>query len=150
ALDSMGICYRDGSFGQDVNPKKAFEYFQRSAALNYPGGMNNLGFSYANGFGTAVNAVTALEWYERAGERGFPHLPSALHYAAQFNFSGNALEALIAAAETDDPLSMYNLAVCYQTGTEGADKNLGEARRWYTKAAKLGYSPAAFNLALCF
>lgn len=85
-------------------------------------------FTFANAFSTKVNqALYALE-------QGNPN---------------NAFILLKQAASTNNLLSQYLLAQCYEFGI-GTDINTANAFSMYRKAAERGFSPAMKDLAECY
>lgn len=57
-----------------------------------------------------------------------------------------AYELLLTAAQDDEAASMYLLGTCLENG-RGTASNMGEARRWYQRAAEKGHPQAAQALA---
>lgn len=60
-----------------------------------------------------------------------------------------ALELWRPLADDGDPRAQYNLALLYHGGL-GTEKDLGEARRWYTLAAQQGNDDAQYNLGVLY
>ena len=60
--------------------------------------------------------------------------------------TGQDVAALKAKAESGDATAQYNLAVAYENGGEGVEKNPSEAVVWFQKAAMQGLAPAEFAL----
>lgn len=56
---------------------------------------------------------------------------------------------LLARANEGDMEAQFDLALCYQTG-EGVGKDMGEAAKWYRRAAEQGHMEARFVLAKVF
>ena len=52
------------------------------------------------------------------------------------------LDSRIADAARGNPHALYDLGVCYQTGTAGAGIDLIEAHKWFNLAAVAGLSEA--------
>lgn len=56
-----------------------------------------------------------------------------------------AFEQWAAAAEQDDPVGQYNLAVLYYNG-DGVETNYKKAHQWFLRSAKQGYADAQYDL----
>lgn len=52
----------------EENKVKGFQWYKRSAELNYPMGVCNLGFAYLHGIGTEINLCEAYKNFKRAAE----------------------------------------------------------------------------------
>ncbi len=70
-------------------------------------------------------------------ERGVAAFRAEDYDAAWFRFWG--------LARAGDPESQFNLAQLYRLG-RGIQRDMVQARRWYERAAELGYAPAQFQL----
>lgn len=57
---------------------------------------------------------------------------------------------LMALVERGDVRAMNNIGLLWARGLAGAQRNLGEARHWWTEAAKRGYPVAMNNLGLLY
>lgn len=66
----LGDVYRTGSNGQTVNHGEALRLYQLAAAQGQTTAMNNLGYLYEQGLGTAKDRSKAVEWYRKAASRG--------------------------------------------------------------------------------
>ncbi|MEI5688444.1 MULTISPECIES: SEL1-like repeat protein [Sphingomonas] len=53
------------------------------------------------------------------------------------------LDSRIADAMQGQPEALYDLGICYQTGTAGAGVDLIEAHKWFNLAAVAGFRDAA-------
>jgi TPR repeat protein len=65
AQNALGIHYRDG-IGVDIDYKRAFEWFLKSANNGCVLGMNNTGYAFRNGQGTSVDYEFAFGWFQEA------------------------------------------------------------------------------------
>ena len=52
------------------------------------------------------------------------------------------MESRLAEAAGGDGAACYDLGICYQTGTAGADVDLIEAHKWFNLAACAGFAAA--------
>ena len=64
ALNKIGEMFRDG-IGTWQDPEVAFKHFLQAANGGNEEGIINVGLCYLNGFGTRLNAATALEWFRK-------------------------------------------------------------------------------------
>ena len=55
---------------------------------------------------------------------------------------------LMAEAEAGNPISQYNLGLCYANGN-GVEVDFAETVKWLRKAAEQGMPEAQFNLGMC-
>ena len=65
----MGTLYLQGGLGVARDYDAAFRYFQQAADMGDAGGISNLGFMYAQGYGTEQNNQTAIQLYREAAEK---------------------------------------------------------------------------------
>ena len=77
AMTELGICYLSGSFVKK-DPKKAFEYFQKSAQED-PKACYMLGECYEKGAGVEKDVFEALVWYRRTALRKYAPAAGKLH-----------------------------------------------------------------------
>ena len=63
------MMYRDGD-GVDVDHQKAWAWFEKAAAQDYPDAVGTLGMMYFEGKGVTPSWRRAREYYERAIELG--------------------------------------------------------------------------------
>lgn len=64
-LYNEGYRYYTASNGYPLNYKRAYEYFQQSAALGCGDAINYLGCMYLDGKGVEKNIATAIEWFQK-------------------------------------------------------------------------------------
>lgn len=76
AANDLGVIYYEGTFGQQKDPAKAFEWFTKAADLGHGEAMKNLAIFYRDGIGRPANKGQELKWYILAAAAGFP--PQAL------------------------------------------------------------------------
>ena len=94
--------------------------------------------------------LSAINWYEKAGELGNADAQEILGYQYQ---TGQIIETDLAvaaawylkAANQERPAAQNNLARLYQLG-QGVEKDLDQAIHWYERAAALGSEAATNNL----
>ena len=61
---SLGICYRDGVQGLDVNFDEAYKWIREASLLETCNSGNALGQCFENGWGCKKNLRKALYWYD--------------------------------------------------------------------------------------
>ena len=78
-------------FGEGVpqNHRTAFEFFKKSADLNYAPAQYKLGLAYAYGQGTEKDPEVAVEWYQKSAEQGYALAQRTL---ATLYMSGDGIE----------------------------------------------------------
>lgn len=64
-LYNEGYYYYTGSNGYPLNYRRAYEYFQQSAALGYGDAINYLGCMYLEGNGVEKDIALAIEWFKK-------------------------------------------------------------------------------------
>lgn len=118
--------------------KQAFHWYQRSATRGFTPAQFRLGAHYERGLGVEKDAERAKVWYRRAAEKG--HVKAMHNLAVLLAASNEAADAVRwfrEAAERNLPDSQYNLAAFFESG-HGVAKNLAEAFKWYSLAARSG------------
>ena len=70
AIHSLGIHYRDGSYGLPQDYNKALELWHRAGELGYAEAYASIGYAYDNGRGLEVDETKAAHYYELAAIRG--------------------------------------------------------------------------------
>lgn len=69
AQNNLGVMYRRGINGTQVNTKESLKWFERAASQGSTNAMLNLGSIYKNGEGTQQNLQLAYAWYNLASGR---------------------------------------------------------------------------------
>lgn len=103
-----------------------------------PEAQNNLGLFYINN----GNQKEALHWWELSAKQDYVMAKANLgeSYFRNKDYA-TALKWLIPAANGGSSNAAYRLAICYRNGF-GIDKNIHEALKWSTTAAKAGQKSA--------
>ena len=128
---------------------QAFQWYRRAAAKGLATAQFRLAAMHERGLGTAADAGRARIWYARAAEQG--HV-KAMHNLAVLSIGGGRSDYAAAAkwfgqaAEHGLADSQYNLAVLCQAGL-GVPKDLRQAYKWLTLAARAGDAEAAGRVA---
>ena len=67
---AMGMIYMLGKFGNEKNPQKAVEWWEKAAEQGSTLALNNLGHAYSTGDLGAVNTEKAKEYFKKSCELG--------------------------------------------------------------------------------
>jgi TPR repeat protein len=129
-----------------------FRKLSSLAATGSPEAQYHLGMLYNNGVGTAQNAQSAFEWFEKSALAGEPlaSYKVGCYYAGQFPGvvpldPGKALEWKLVAAGAGYSVAQYEVAIAYRESG-----NLEEAARWWEEAASQGHVSALLMLAAAY
>eukprot|EP00434_Breviolum_minutum_P012232 symbB.v1.2.010786.t2/scaffold707.1/size170859/7 len=173
-LTLVGYAYLDG-LSIPADATRAVEILQDTAhkgplsslpdkigmLRGYPAAMNQLGLSFANGRGVAVDPAAAFSWYQRASDAGDAdgtyHL--ALCYRDACGLPPGAstvlaerqvktVELYQKSADLGQPQALFNLGCCFMNGT-GVSRDAHKAVECYQKAIALGDMDAHVNMAKC-
>ncbi len=121
--------------GQDL--KEAAKWTRRAADQRHTEAQYQLGWMHAQGDGVDQDYDLAAKWYRRAAERGHPQAQYNLGLMCARSRGGDPKETIkwhrLAAVDGHDG-AQYNLGRIYYFG-EGVDRDLGEAAKWYQRAA---------------
>ena len=150
AQNIMGAAYEDGN-GVPVDMAVALEWYEKSAAQDFPRAVHNLGLIYENGSNSVeADHQKAIGYYDRA---------VALDYAPSLNNRGymhelgkggaRDIDAAIAlykrAAELGNINSMNNLGQLYVNDPD-APEEIGDALDLFRSAAETGDATGLNNL----
>lgn len=113
------------------------------------------GYNYYYGLGVNKDYTRAFKNLELASIEGEKDKANAI--LAECHLYGRGTEISVQKAaeccEGNPFVStdvLFTIAVSYDLGSRGADKNLTEAVKWYTKAAEQGHISAQYILAMCY
>ena len=145
---SLGYMYETGE-RVEQDPIEAERWYTKAAQQDNIQAILNL----ANLLITSSDPdrqLSAINWYEKAGELGNADAQEILGYQYQ---TGQIIETDLAvaaawylkAANQERPAAQNNLARLYQLG-QGVEKDLDQAIHWYERAAALGSEAAKNNL----
>ena len=145
---SLGYMYETGE-RVEQDPIEAERWYTKAAQQDNIQAILNL----ANLLITSSDPdrqLSAINWYEKAGELGNADAQEILGYQYQ---TGQIIETDLAvaaawylkAANQERPAAQNNLARLYQLG-QGVEKDLDQAIHWYERAAALGSEAATNNL----
>lgn len=123
-------------------PDKAFEYWQKAAALGSPTGMHLVGTCYEKGIHVKADKVTPLFLYRRAAELGYAdsHLRLADLLGAQPEVARNHW---LKAGELGSGAGYHCAGLSYEK-----EKDYKKANELYEMAIKLGYLGSEYQLGL--
>lgn len=123
-----------GGIGTPANPTEAKYYSDLAAVGNNTEAMEQLKAVHGR-------ALTESDIRRLVGSEN-----CACEDPFQKAINGRALEGLLDLADRGDAPALYNLGVKHLNGT-GAPRNASSAARYFTSAARQGYSPAQRQLA---
>jgi hypothetical protein len=151
---NLALLYDTGVPGQvEPDPVQAYPLFRAAAEAGVVPAMGRLGEYLYQGWGGAPrDDREARTWLERAGDGGDPRVP---YYLALFHLDGlagfkpdptAAAALMLTSAQAGDARAMFRTGQNYERGL-GVDRDLGEATRWYSRAAEAGDPDARARLA---
>jgi TPR repeat protein len=132
----LGGQYFKGGTGVQQNFMRAFALYELAA--DNARAQNNLGSFYAAGQGVEVDHETAVQWFRRAAEQGYPPAQCNLGIAFSHGIGvaqsyDEAVKWFRLAEAQGFPEALYNLGVSYENGKGGAGPRRGapplQARR---------------------
>jgi len=130
---------------------KRFKELAESDGEHQAIAMYMVGICYTNGRGVAKDEAKAVEWYEKAAEKGDSGAMNNLGNCYRNGYGvdkdeAKAFEWYDKATEKGHSMAMSNAGACYKNGW-GVAKDVAKAREWFTKAVALGNANAATWLA---
>lgn len=164
----LGMCYVDG-LGTNINYGLAIDYLMRSANMNYPPALRQMGYMNRRGLGMQINHMAARDWFSRALQAqdidaryeimlenefmGNDNINSLNHNeianvgdnASHENLYEFAIKYYLACAKYNNEIAMNLLGNLYSEG-EGVQQDYAKAREWYIKAFQNGNGNACYNL----
>lgn len=138
----------DKGLGGEENKEQAFHWYQLAAEQDQPIAQYLLGQFYQLGRVDKVpNYDLAKKWYREAQDS---YIPAAVAlgfiYETVDNDYRNAFNSYLFAANKQDKIAQYNLALIYEMGKDIA-VDYSKAQEFYTRAAEQGYARAMNQLA---
>jgi TPR repeat protein len=134
-------CYSEGR-GVDKNDKRALEWYLKAASTGHVLAQYYAGHHYANGLGTKPDKDNAVRWYTRAAKQGHTYSRELIegHSGQKVKLVNDMtpFEKHMDEANNGDAESQFIIGRYYEEGI-GVGKDLGEAKKWYTKAAVQGH-----------
>ncbi len=150
---NLALLYDTGVPGSvEPDPENAYPLFRAAAEAGITPAMGRLGEYLYQGWGGAQrDDREARVWLERAGAGGDPRVP---YYLALFHLDGlagfkpdptAAAALMLTSAQAGDARAMFRTGQNYERGL-GVVRDLGEATRWYSRAAEAGDPDARVRL----
>lgn len=149
ALNALGKGYQQGFWGE-TDLKKACEYYEKSAILDYGLGAANTANCYYEGWGGIKDKHKYFNYSLKAAEKNYA--------LSQFNVAvmykkGEVVDKSIEksvywykkAIENSEPRAAYNLASLYEKG-DGVKQDFDLAYAYYTLAKEFGLDVAQKKL----
>ncbi len=143
----LGLMYAQG-LGGPRNYEEALTWFRRAAGEGLDEARYRIGLMYLDGLGTEKDMVEAAIWFSKAGANGFDKSKEKIK---------ELMDRFRPRAEKKDAEAQYNLGVLYEaqgniekhTGhVADAVKSYAYNHKCYILAARQGYAPAQYRLAL--
>jgi len=125
-----------------------------AAAAGNPAAEYEIGMRYSEGRGVPANLEIAVQWFERAANKG---LAPALYRLGSLYEKGQgvkkdlekARQLYIAGADKGNAKAIHNLAVLYAEGIDGKP-DYRTASQWFRKAADKGVADSQYNLGILY
>jgi len=139
---------------KNVDYKKAFSLFSKSAQIGYPEALCCLGCCYKNGYGTNTDYSKALECFELSSQkkcgRAFRHIAMCYEQGKGVEKDiERAIDNYEQAANLEDFYSFVCIGKAYESGLN-IEKDLKKAFEYYLKAAKNGNAEGQRRVGLCY
>lgn len=154
AYTMMALYYDRGFAGFEKNPKKAFEWFQKAAAMGDPQGMFEVGMAYQVGEVVAADQKKAFEWWLASAKNdGY----EAYRNVAIGYYLGDVVKRDYAQAVrwaekgvgVHDEYCAFMLGLAYYKG-QGVKQDYNKAFKFFSLSAEQG-EPSAFQaVAECY
>lgn len=134
--------------------KKAFEYFQKSAAEGNPNGINEVGECYFYGIGVKEDNNKAFEMFKKSADKdcAFAYKNLGHCYSKGFGVKenkGKAFSCFKKSFDMGNEQASLELAICYNQG-EGVEEDLDIAFAYFSRAKKLGLPESWWWLGKCY
>jgi localization factor PodJL len=125
-----------------------------AAAAGNPAAEFEIGMRYSEGRGVPANLELAVQWFERAADKG---LAPALYRLGSLYEKGlgvkkdleKARQLYITGADKGNAKAIHNLAVLYAEGIDGKP-DYRTAAQWFRKAADKGVADSQYNLGILY
>jgi TPR repeat protein len=148
----LGLCFEAGDGELAPDPAEAYRLFRIAAEAGIVPAMGKVGEYLYQGWGAVPrDDQEALIWLDRAAHAGDPR---AEYYLALFHLDGlaglssdpaGAAALMLTSAQAGDVRAMFRTGRNYEVGI-GVSPDIGEARRWYRRAADGGDPDARARL----
>ncbi|GBC51776.2 kinase-like domain-containing protein [Rhizophagus irregularis DAOM 181602=DAOM 197198] len=143
----FGICYEYG-IGTKENKSNAFYWYRQAAHNGHAIAQYYMGNFFQ--FGVDKHYNRAFYYYDLSTKGGFSFGLNMLGYCysegiGTFIDKRRAFNLYFKAANMDNIIAQYNVAVCFDEGF-GTNKDFTKAKEWYKKSANKGYDRARKKL----
>jgi TPR repeat protein len=152
--DERAVCFARGRVLQSRGGyKSAFAEFLKAAAQGHAEAQLETGLCYYEALGTEFSPIKAVEWMERAADRGHAAAECCL---AEMIGNGNGVTVETGksklywrrAAEKGAAEAQYITGTYRLTEHRASEQAIAEGANWLRKAAVQGHTEARFSLAL--
>jgi TPR repeat protein len=115
----------------------------------------NLGVCFQNGYGTKIDYVQAIFWFDKAANQGeFDALVcmGSCYYQGGYGIEKDfqkAFDCWEEAYRKGCADAAHNIGFHYEIG-DGVNKDMVKAVSWYKKAAEKGIAMSQYNLGICY
>ena len=142
--------------GVELDKKKAFELFEKSAYSDFAPAQYELGLLY-EGLGGVKKGdmVTATSWYKKSADKGYA--------PAQYKMSNSYIKGygvprsfelsramLIKSAEQGYELALNRIIHAYENGFRGFPVSKEQAFQWHKKAAEQGVISSQYKVGIAY
>ena len=143
----VGVYHEEGKGGADQDFRKAFAWYEKSAAQGNDRAMRNLARLYSDGRGVKADPQKAFELLTKAAEKGNKDALRNLGYMYYFGVGvrRDPKRAAELFEQAGDEAADFDLGRLYYRG-EGVEKDLARAAALFEAAAKEGHPKAQLFL----
>ena len=165
AMFALSVAFYNGD-GVKKNRMEAVRWAKKAAENGDATSMYNLYLFYTHGDGVKQDMQEAINWLIKAGDKGYPQacIGLGLEYSSGKNVKKDYAEAVkwykmgllllkgrdlsnnLLTSQDLQRIAAEGLAMIYQEGGNGVQKDMTEAVKWYRRAAELGSSYAKNKL----
>ena len=146
----LGVAYRRGDRGVDVNLELSTEWFRRAALQGHVQSTFNLAASFEAGWGVEVNFASAADWYRKAASLG--DVTAMVNLGIFFSEGRPGVEQDCQAAanifreaiERGSVKALWDMGVLlFRKGDGVLEESQATAFSYWQRAADLGHADAA-------
>jgi TPR repeat protein len=133
-------------YGVVIDPLASIQAYERAIDLGELRSLVNLASHYESGSGVEIDLDRARTLFQQAADSqvslGYLRLADMLPDEEL----GQRIALHFKAAEMNDPVAHYRIALHYRKGEGGIDKDLHKSLEWMTRAAHAGHAYAHYHL----
>ncbi len=153
AQNEVALRYHEG-YTVEQSDEKAFEWWKKAAAQDFPAALYGVGNCYQNGWGVEEDMGKAVEYWMKAAEKGHD---VSQYFIGSCYYNGIVLEVdqekafewWRKAAEQGVPEAELNMGVFCVNG-RFVPQNFEEAFNWFKRAAEHGHCDASYELGVWY